>query len=412
VIIFRVLVQTVFLAFGQIWAHKTRAALTALGLIIGVASVTSVIGALKGMQEGVLSEFEGLGARKVWIFGDRPRELRGVLGWRDVIMTTEEADAILEHSPVVSRITPVADESFPVQNGDILLEGVRVTGIRADWHEIEGRYVKLGRTFTSVDDEQQAQVCLVNEDAIEQLRLDTDPVGDWITINGWRFLIIGVVETTQAGNPFGDSENTAETFIPFSTLEKMDPWMWIYLMAQLESPEVAPDARAQIQFVLRNMRGIGPGDLDTFRVEVMQQHIDTFNSLAAGITLVAAGVVGISLIVGGVGIMNIMLVSVSERTREIGLRKAVGAKSGIVLLQFLTEAVVLCLAGGAVGIAVGQALVLGLKNIPQANLDHAEIPLWAFGVAFAFSAAVGLVFGIFPALKAARLDPIVALRKD
>jgi len=163
---------------------------------------------------------------------------------------------------------------------------------------------------------------------------------------------------------------------------------------------------------LRRARRIKPGEPDTFRVDSLQSALKKFNEIAMIITLVASGVVGVSLLVGGVGIMNIMLVSVSERTREIGLRKAVGAKSSAILTQFLIEAIVLCFIGGLVGLGVGKLLIMGISNIPNANLEKAYIPGWAIALAFGFSAVVGVFFGIFPAIKASRLDPIEALRHE
>jgi putative ABC transport system permease protein len=158
------------------------------------------------------------------------------------------------------------------------------------------------------------------------------------------------------------------------------------------------------------MRHLGPEDEDTFDVEVLQQVIDQFNGVANTITAVAGGIVAISLVVGGVGIMNIMLVSVSERTREIGLRKAVGAKPAVVLMQFLVEAIALCVVGGLVGLLLAQGAVMGLRNIPA--LAHTSVPLWAIITSVAFAGATGVIFGMFPAIKAARLDPIVALRHE
>ncbi|MFC1793877.1 ABC transporter permease, partial [Planctomycetota bacterium] len=165
-------------------------------------------------------------------------------------------------------------------------------------------------------------------------------------------------------------------------------------------------------FFLRRTRNIKPGEPDTFRVDAVKSFLDGFNSVARVVFLVAGCIVGISLLVGGVGIMNIMLVSVSERTREIGLRKAVGAKKSAILTQFLIEAVVLCFVGGLVGIGFGQLLTTGIANIPKIELDMSFIPLWAIGLAFGFSGSVGIFFGMFPAIKAARLDPIEALRHE
>jgi len=176
--------------------------------------------------------------------------------------------------------------------------------------------------------------------------------------------------------------------------------------------QIAADARAEVRFVLRTHRGLRGEDEDTFGVEVMQNHIEQFNGVAAVIGMIALCVVSISLLVGGIGIMNIMLVSVSERTREIGLRKAVGAKPLVVLVQFLVEAVVLCLVGGLIGLGLGYAGVGALKNVSNMSLDGATVPPWAVYLALGFSAAVGVVFGMLPAIKAARLNPIDALRHE
>ncbi|MCZ7632055.1 MAG: FtsX-like permease family protein [Phycisphaerales bacterium] len=193
----------------------------------------------------------------------------------------------------------------------------------------------------------------------------------------------------------------------------MNPNGWInQAWGQLASPDKVDDARAEVASVLRRMRELKPSDEDTFEVQVIQQFIDQFNAMAAAITAGASGIVGISLLVGGIGIMNIMLVSVSERTREIGLRKAVGARPAVVLVQFLVEAVTLCLAGGGLGILIGQGLILALRQIPDSPMEQASVPPWAIMLAVGFSAGVGVVFGMFPALKAARLDPIVALRHE
>jgi putative ABC transport system permease protein len=175
---------------------------------------------------------------------------------------------------------------------------------------------------------------------------------------------------------------------------------------------VSEEARAELTFFLRKRRHLPLGAPDNFRVELMEKFIEQFNAIAGMVTMVAGGIVGISLLVGGVGIMNIMLVSVSERTREIGLRKAVGARPSAILMQFLVEAVILCLIGGLVGLLFGQAMTSLMAALPGSKLDKASIPGWAIAVAFGFSAAVGLIFGMFPAIKAARLDPIDALRHE
>jgi len=187
---------------------------------------------------------------------------------------------------------------------------------------------------------------------------------------------------------------------------------WMGIMAVAKSPGVAEEAKAEISFFLRRTRSVRPGDPDTFGVETVQRILEQFNKIALAITAVAGGVVGISLLVGGIGIMNIMLVSVSERTREIGLRKAVGAGPWAILLQFLVEAITLCLIGGLLGVIVGQSLTTAIAAIPHAQLEKAYIPAWAVGLSFGFATVVGLFFGMFPAVKAARLDPIEALRHE
>ncbi len=408
----RLFVQTVMLAIGQVWANKMRAMLTALGIIIGVGSVIAVVGGLTGMRNYVLGEFESFGAKKMWIWGTVPEDLRTTINWTDVKLTIAEADLLLENAPSIDMLTPMCSMSVDIAYGRRIQRGVSAEGVWPEWHTIEDRGVIYGRPLSKIDNDQKRQVCLINEVAIDELRLDMDPTGDYLLLNGRRFLIVGVLETKEVSPMFGGGESRSEVFIPFETAKMMNPYTWTWFMCQIASPEVAADAQAEAKFILRKHRQLKGDDENTFGVQVMQSFVDQFNAMAAVIAMIAVAIVSISLLVGGIGIMNIMLVSVSERTREIGLRKAVGARPPVVLLQFLVEAIVLCLVGGVIGLAIGQGLVIGLKNIPDMPLDGAEVPAWAVVLALGFSASVGVIFGMFPAIKAAKLNPIDALRHE
>ena len=405
--------QAIKLALSQIQANLGRSLLTALGIIVGVASVTAVIAALGGLKDRVLTEFETFGANRLLIFPNRPDGYpRNLYPWKDVRLKVEEIDAIAMHCPSIRVVTPITSLNTSVQSGERILDGITVTGIRPAWHETENRSVLEGRPFNSIDEAEARQVCLLNEDATRELGLPANPTGEHVIIGARRYLVVGTVETIQS-MMLGINTSSAEIFIPFAMAAQLkDDDFFFRATAMIKSPDLAAEAESEVRFVLRKMRGLDGDEPDTFEVAAIDQFIDQFKALAAGITAIAGGIVGVSLLVGGIGIMNIMLVSVSERTREIGLRKAVGATPAAVLLQFLLEAVVLCLVGGAVGVLIGELFAIGLTFIPDAGLEQAHVPLWAIVMSFSFSAAVGVIFGMFPAIKASRLDPIEALRHE
>jgi putative ABC transport system permease protein len=405
--------QSAFLALSQIWANKLRSVLTTLGIIIGVAAVTAVIAALSGLKKSVLTEFETFGTNKIFIFPRWP-EGRGMRrNWRDdrLRFHPEDFDGMLEHCPSIARFTRICSYPGTLQKGRITDQGVEVTGIEPSWHQIESRSVVMGRPFTLIDNEHALPVCIINDKAQEKLRLGRDPVGESIVINGRRFVVVGLLESRTQASMFMGGETSSEVFVPFNTA-RLTPRMPIICIAATKSPEFTDEAKAEITFFMRRKRHLRVNDENNFGVDAVEQFVREFTTVATAMTMVAAGIVGISLLVGGVGIMNIMLVSVSERTREIGLRKAVGARPSAILLQFLIEATMLCLLGGLVGLLAGQGLTSAMAAIPQAKLDKAYIPGWAIALSFGFSAAVGLIFGMFPAIKAARLDPIDALRHE
>lgn len=410
-IIVRLMIQTVFLALGQIWANKVRAMLTTLGIIIAVAAVIIIVALTTGMKQFVLDQFATFGANKVWIFPRRPDTQRERYSFRQIRITTPQVDGLLVNCPSLARVSPIMMMSVPVQAGEIVEPFVNVQGIRPDWHEIEQRFVTVGRPFFQIDEDERRQVCLINDKGVAELRLNTDPSGATILVDGRRFLVVGVVETKTVSPMFGGDEAQTEIYIPFRTGEMMRPEPRMYAIGQTRSPELSEDVKAEVKFYLRRARGLGPDEPDTFGVEAIDSAIEQFKKVAAMITLVASGIVGISLLVGGIGIMNIMLVSVSERTREIGLRKAVGARPGVILLQFLVEAVTLCVVGGLVGLVFGQGVVLGLRFAWE-GFKSATVPIWAVAVSIGVSALVGIVAGMFPAIKAAVLNPIDALRHE
>ena len=409
---FQLFYQSVYLALGQIWLNKTRSILTTIGIIIGVASVTAVIAALTGLQDKVLSQVESFGTNTIFIAPRVPNKgpLRHA-SWWTIRFLPENFDGMLEHCPSVARFSRIGSVgSHTARFAERSVENVDVVGIEPAYHQIENRPVILGRNFSVIDDMQVRQVCLVDPKLRDELRLDRDCIGQYILIGHYTFCIVGVIERRPDFNFGQGSEDYYEVFIPFRTVFKLgEPGIWAF--AASKSPEVLEEAEAEIAFFLRRTRNIKPTQPDTFRVESLKSALEKFNEIALVIKLVAGGIVGISLLVGGVGIMNIMLVSVSERTREIGLRKAVGAKKSAILTQFLVEAVVLCFVGGLVGVGIGQCLTLIISGINPV-LEKTHIPLWAIALSFGFAGCVGIFFGMFPAIKAARLDPIEALRHE
>jgi putative ABC transport system permease protein len=413
-IVLRLLFQTVALAFVQLTGNKFRAVLTTLGIIIGVGAVILTGTATQGLKGVVLEAFDSFGPRKVWMDGTVPRKLRGRVRWQEFDLTLKEVQYLKDNAQTIDAITPMHFVNGQVRAGDVFRDGVGVMGIWPDWHEIEKRLVTSGRPFIQVDVDELRNVCLINDKAIDELELTADPVGDYVLINNRRFLIVGVVETKQvsAGLP-GGGEARTEVYIPITTALAIQPRLGVaFALAQLKDVSQGAEAKAEMGAILRRMRGLSGEDENTFQIETVQSVIDQVNKIAVVITVIALVLVGVSLLVGGVGIMNIMLVSVSERTREIGLRKAVGARPGVILLQFLVEAMVLCLLGGVIGVLLGGGLVTLVGIAVPSAAKFLTIPAWTIYVSVAFSAAVGIIFGMFPAIKAARLDPIVALRHE
>jgi putative ABC transport system permease protein len=399
--------QSAFLALGQIWANKVRAVLTTIGIVIGVASVTTVIAALTGLKESVLKEFASIGAANIFV---RPDWSRAQVGrrWVDISIRPREIEGILDHCPSLKTFSRLAFNRDDIAYGTKSESNVQLVGIDPSWHEIMDRKVTAGRPFSLVDNEQGRAVCLINKKAVETLEMPTDPSGSSVMIGGRRYRVVGLVEERKDTGLFGN-ESQIEVLVPLRTAVSLQREPSIFVMAAARSPEVSEEAVAELKFFLRRTRRVRIGDPDNFRIDAVQAFVDQFRKISGAITAVAVGIVGISLLVGGVGIMNIMLVSVSERTREIGLRKAVGARPGAILLQFLIEAVMICLMGGLIGLLIGQGLTSLMARIPQAQLQNATIPLWAVALSFGFCALTGLAFGMFPAIKAARLDPIEAL---
>jgi putative ABC transport system permease protein len=412
VILIRLLAQTVLLALAQMWTNKVRALLAMLMIVIGVGALVLIVGGSEGFKANILKQFSSIGANKVWVFPRFPHEAANRFSWRQIRMTVKEADGILAHCPSIDRLTPILRFSAPVQYHDVRKPVVLVQGIRPVWHEIEQRFVTSGRPFSNIDLEAVRNVCLVNDKAVEELALPAGGAGQYILLGERRFLIIGVVETTLVTPMTGAGDAQSEVYIPLNTAMAMRPDNGVFVVSQTKRPELFEDAKAEISYYMRTTRHLKPADPNTFGVEAIEQWVDKFKSIGLVITVFLTAITLVALLVGGVGIMVIQHTSVSARTREIGLRKAVGATPGVILMQFLVESVVLCLVGALVGLAIGYGGVYGVRWGLSKYMGEAAVPLWATLLAVICCAGVGVVFGMIPAIKAARLDPIDALRHE
>ncbi len=414
----RLLYQSSYLALGQIWTKKGRSILTTTGIVIAVASITAVIASLTGLKSKVLSDLETFGARNIWVWFQRPDTgPKKDMTWWELRFWPDEFDGLLEHCPSVDKYTRISSVYYRLVGsyGENSVEGVRLQGVDVGWEEIENRPVVMGRPFSEIDQAEGRLVCYIETKLRDALQMNKDCIGEMISVKGRSYMVIGVIEPQPDLSVFGgDRMEGYEMYIPYNSLLKLgDRRPHIYVVAMAKSPEVIEEAVTEIKFFMRQRRrpALAPGEPDTFGARSLKSFVDEFNDFSKIITLVVGGIVGISLLVGGVGIMNVMLVSVSERTREIGLRKAIGAKRSAILTQFLVESVVLSFVGGAIGVGIGKLMTMGICSINQ-MMNMSRIPLWAVMLSFSFCGMVGIAFGMFPAIKAARLDPIEALRHE
>lgn len=410
--ILRLMFQTLFSAFGNMAANKVRAFLTTLGIIIGVWAITTVIAAVGALNNFVLNEFNSFGANKLIIWGQVPESKRGLMTWEKVKITPSEAKTLRERCACIDKLALCTRFRAPVRYGQNTKGGVVVNAGGAEMFDIENIEIINGRPFNASDDEEGLQVCIVNDKAIDELLLENQGLDQEIFINENRFRVIGVAKTKDVSPMFGGGDAKSELYVPYNTMPRLRPDWWPEIRALMKDAHEMNEAREELRYHLRSSRQLRPDEEDTFGLFIFETVISKLRSMGATLTAGAGVLVGISLLVGGVGIMNIMLVSVSERTREIGLRKAVGAYPAVILVQFLIEAVILCMMGGVIGLFLGQATTVGMSLIPDFPLKNPEIPPWAVALAFGFSAGVGVIFGMGPAVKASRLDPIEALRHE
>ncbi|MFQ5400096.1 MAG: ABC transporter permease [Anaerolineae bacterium] len=406
------------LALTGLAVNKLRSLLTMLGIMIGVAAVITLVSLGRGVENFVASEFQDLGNNLLFVIpgqlGPDQRRPRRAGGFG---LTTDDVQALSDPlaAPDVVAVVPEYGRSATVTRGRHETR-TSVTGTTTIYPEIRNFRPVAGRFFNEQDDASAARVALIGQTVYEELFPDGGiPVGEDIKINNVNFRIIGLMEE-KGGSGFNDQDDLI--LIPLRTAQRRlfparrsDGKLRVdFIYAQVISEERQEFAISQIQMALREQHNISFRDEDDFTVLSQDEIASAFGQITSVLTIFLGVIAGISLLVGGIGIMNIMLVSVTERTREIGLRKAVGAKRRDILWQFLVEAVVLALVGGVIGLLIGVLgvrLISGMSDSLQPTVDWLAVT-----GAISTSAAVGLVFGVYPAARASALNPIDALRYE
>jgi putative ABC transport system permease protein len=401
--------QNVATAFVQIWANKGRSILTTLGIIIAVTSIITVVSFVEGFGKFITGMVRGYGTQFMVV---RPYWPRGQhwLGHGVVTLDLDDIEAVRTECTKVHRITPfVYTHNGEVIYGNEKAEDIPVRGVTEQYQTIRNFFVDAGRFFGPVDVENAAYVVVLGRSVLKKLECDDSIVDNHVYLDGMRFLVIGVLQ--PKGSLFGEDQDET-VMIPYTTAINMYPERRksMPFLAEAVSETEIDDAAAQITRVLRRRHGLQPGQADDFLIERQDQMVREFEKVRNYASSILAGIVSISLLVGGIGIMNVMLVSVAERTREIGLRKSIGGRRRDILLQFLTEAVVLCTIGGLIGIALGYSISHIASMHPM--MVEVIVPWWSVLLALGFSAGAGVIFGIIPAFKAAVLPPIDALRHE
>jgi len=400
------------LAFSAILGHKLRSFLTVLGVIIGTGTIIGVGSILTGLDGAITNIIRSLGTDSILV-----TKLRAGFGgghtreeWMRKPLTLENAVALRERCPSVLHVSPVL---FPGQGfhkaryKGVELYSIRIAG--TEWGYAVGGQAEMqsGRYFTEAEDLHRAPVAVIGEDIYKGLYSGVEAVGKPIEVDGHQYEVIGVMKRPANQMP---GQQDLRVMIPYYTLRKMDPGAIEHMFVVVAHPNLVSKAMDEVRGVLRQERRLKYHEPDNFNLATAEQLIEDFRQVTAVTALVMVVLSSIGLLVGGIGVMNIMLVSVTERTKEIGLRKAVGARKLDIIVQFLTEAAVLTGIGGLFGFILGWLISRGAAAVFPSL--PTSVPVWAAVLGIVVSVGVGLFFGLWPATKAARLDPVDALRYE
>ncbi len=406
--------ETVRTGWSAVISHRLRSMLTMLGILIGIAAVVLTVGLGLGSQKEVGSRISSLGSNLLIVSPGSSTSTSGVRGGLGSAstLTISDADALASSvaAPDISGVAPVKNSSLSLTAGSTNWT-TTVVGTTPSWLDVRARTLESGRFLTEEDETNEAAVTVLGSETATELFGSTNAVGRTVTINGIDFTVVGVL--TSAGSD-SSSNLDDQALVPVSTSANRlvggttrNAVSTIYLQAA--STDQLSAAYQEAQALLLNLHGISSSSSAEFSIANQQSLLATATSVSRTLTILLTGVAALSLLVGGIGVMNIMLVSVTERTREIGLRKALGAPPGAIRRQFLVEAVVLGLGGGILGAALG---IVGAVVLPDIIGSPIEISALALAGALVIAIGIGIVFGVYPATRAARLAPIDALRSE
>ncbi len=404
------------MAFDSLRANKLRSFLTLLGIVIGVMTVIGMVSIIQGLNKSILSDLESVGSDIIGInkyepgiqTGNRSEEerQRKDLTFDDALAIEEECSLV--KAVAVSLVAAIFEE-IPIKYQNIKAQDAFILGMNENWPKVLSIYTPVkGRFITESDVNHRAKVCVLGAELNETLFPHSEAVGKEIRIGAEKFLVVGVLE--KRGSMFGQSRDNL-VGIPITALMKHFPYDLenLDIIATPTKHGYLQETIEQMINVMRRRRKVPFGKPNDFAIYTQDTLVDLYNQLTGAAYLVMIVISSIGLLVGGIGVMNIMLVSVKERTREIGIRKAIGARSSDILKQFLIEAIFLTGTGGAIGILIGFAIAFIVKSVTPLP---ASVTLWSIFLGFFVSVSVGLFFGIFPAQKAARVDPIICLHYE
>jgi putative ABC transport system permease protein len=405
--------ENLFLALDTLRTHKFRAFLTILGVLIGTMTVIGVASIFKGLDQQVVEVAEGFGTRTLFIFKWDPGFRFNVSReeWMRKPLTYDDMVAIQEHCPSVESASAEnfrwgPDVTTKYKGQEIVDTEFR--GATPTHFGNIGAELKDGRLFAEIDNLHRRDIAVIGADVVTRFFESEDPIGKVINVDGRNFEVVGTLDKRK--QVLGDSGGDRMVIVPYHTYRKIYPNAKDNFITALAYPGKVGPAMEEVRGLLRTRRGVKFSEEDNFGIATSESLIKQFREIMGTVVLVTVVISSIGLLVGGIGVMNIMLVSVTERTREIGVRKAIGARRSDITWQFLLEAMTLTAVGGLLGILFGMTLSFLIKTfIPQLP---STVPLWSVVAGFGVAVSIGLFFGIWPAIKASRLDPIVALRHE